>query len=64
MIANDFNIEAKRITKKCISAAVVKKIIRNTIEYFSTKKYDFIIPAWLFDDRKLIILLRPFLESN
>ena len=27
-------------------------------------KNDYIIPTWLFDERKLIILRRPFSESN
>ena len=38
--------------------------IRNTNECFNKDKDDFIIPEWLFDERKLIILRLPFSESN
>ena len=36
----------------------------NTIGYFNKDKNDYIIPEWLFDERKLIILRLPFQESN
>ena len=42
-IANNFNFEVKRITKKLLSAGFHKNFIRNTIEYFSKDKDDYII---------------------
>ena len=63
-IANDFNFEVKRITKKFLSAGFPKNFIRNTIEYFNKDEDDYIIPEWLFDKRKLIILRPPFSVSN
>ena len=55
-IDNDFNFEVKRITTKFLSASFPKNFIRKTIEYFNKDKNDYIIPEWLFDERKLIIL--------
>ena len=64
-IANDFNFEVKRITKKkFIIAGFPRNSIRNTTEYFSKNKNEFIITEWLFDERKLIILRILFSESN
>ena len=63
-IANDFNFEVKCITKKFLSAGFPKSFIRNTIEYFNKDEDDYIIPEWLFDERKLIILRLPFSVSN
>lgn len=50
MIASDFNFEAKRMTKKFLSAAFQRNFIRNIIEYFSKDKDDYVIPEWLFDE--------------
>ena len=61
---NDFNFEVKRITKKFSSAGFPIIFIRNTIEYFSKDKADFLIPEWLFDEPKLTILRPSFSESN
>ena len=63
-IAGDFNFEVKRINKKFLSAGFPRNFIRNTTEYFNKDKNDNIIPEWLFDERKLIILRLPFSESN
>ena len=63
-IAGDFNFELKRINKKFLSAGFPRNFIRNTTEYFNKDKNDNIIPEWLFDERKLIILRLPFSESN
>ena len=64
-IANDFNFKVNRITKRVfLSIGFPKNFIRNTIEHFNKDKDDFIIPEWLFDERKQIILRKPFSESN
>ena len=63
-IADNCNIEVKRITKKFLLACFPKSFIRNTIEYFNDYKNDCTISEWLFDERKLIILRLPFSESN
>ena len=61
-IANDFNFEVKCITKKFLSACFRRNFIRNTVEY--KDKDDFIIPEWLCDGQKAIILWLPFSESS
>lgn len=53
-IANDFNFEAKCITKEILSVGFPKKFIRNTIEYF-IKDIDGIIIPELYE-QKLIFL--------
>ena len=63
-IAKDFNFEVKSITKKFLSTGNLTDFIRNTIEYFNKDKNDYIVPEWLFDERKLIILRQPFSEPN
>ena len=63
-IANDFNFEVKRITKKFLLAGFPRNFIRNAIEYFNKDEDDFLIPEWLFDERKLILLRLSFSESN
>ena len=63
-IANDFNFEVKRITKKFLSAGFSRNFIGNTTEYFNKDKDDFIIPEWLFDEQKVILLQQPFSKSN
>ena len=63
-IADNCNIEVKRITKKFLSTSFPKSFIRNTIEYFNNEENDCIISEWLFDERKLIILRLPFSESK
>ena len=63
-IAKDFNFEVKSIMKKFLSAGNPTDFIRNTIEYFNKDKNDYIVPEWLFDERKLIILRQPFSEPN
>ena len=59
-IADDFNFEVKRITKMFLSAVFSRYFIRNSIEYFNKDKSHYMIPDWLFDERKLIILRQPF----
>ena len=63
-IAYGFNFEVKRITKKFLSAGFPENFIRNTVEYFNKDKNYYIVPEWLFDERKLIIIRLPFSESN
>ena len=63
-IVNNFNFEVKRRSKKLLSAGFPKNVIRYTIEYFNKDKNDYIIPEWLFDERKLIILILPFSVSK
>ena len=63
-MANDFNFEVKRIIKKFLSAGFSRNFVMNSIEYLNKDKDDFIIPEWLFDERKLIILRLPFSEAN
>ena len=63
-IANNFNFEVKRTTKKVLSAGFPRNVIWNTIAYFNKDNDDFIIPEWLFDEQKLIIIRLSFSESN
>ena len=64
MIASDFSFEVKRVTKKFLSAGFQRNFIRNIIEYFNKDKDDYVIPKWLFDEQKLIILQLSCSESN
>ena len=59
-IANDFNFEVKRITRKRLSA--VFNFIRT--KYFNKNKDGLLIPESLFNEQKLIALRLPFLEPN
>ena len=45
-IAISFILEVKRIAKKFLSPGFPRNFIRNTTEYFSKDKDDFIIPEW------------------
>ena len=65
-IADDFNFEVKHfiITEKFLSAAFPQNLVRNTIEYFNKGENDYVIPEWLFDERKLNTLRLPFSELN
>ena len=63
-IADDFNFQVKRITKKFLSVGFPKSFIRNSIEYFNKDKNDYIMSELFFDEGKLIILGLPFSESN
>ena len=63
-IAEDFNFEVKRITKKLLSPGFPRNFIRNTIELFNKDKKYFIITEWLIVKRKLVILGLAFPESN
>ena len=47
-----------------LSVVFSRYFIRNSIEYFNKDKSDYMIPEWLFDERKLIILRQPFWEPN
>ena len=53
-IADGFKFWSERITKNFLSAAFTKNFFRNTIESFNKNKTNYIIPKWLFDERKLI----------
>ena len=46
------------------AASIIINFIRDTIEYINKDEDDYIIPEWLFDERKLIILRLPFSDSN
>ena len=63
-IANNFNCEVKRKVKKFLSTGFPRNFIRNTIEYFNKDKDYYVIPEWLFDEWKLIILRLLFSESD
>ena len=59
-IAKNLNSEVKRLTKKFLSTGFPATFIKNIIECFIWVKNDFVIPKYLFDERKLIIVRLPF----
>ena len=54
----------KNITKKFVSTGFTRNFIENTSKYFNKDKDDFIVPKWVLDERKLIILELPLSECK
>ena len=63
-IASNFDDETKRIRSKYTDAGYPKHVIENTIKNFNIKKDEFLIPSWLFDERKHVTIRLPFSSKN
>ena len=63
-IALNFDDETKRIRSKYKDAGYPKHVIENTIKNFNRKKDELLIPPWLFDERKHVVICLPFLSKN
>ena len=63
-IASNFDDETKRIRSKYTDAEYPKHVIENTIKNFNIKKDEFLIPPWLFDERKHVTIRLLFSSKN
>ena len=59
-IALDFDKEIETIKSKYVNTGYRKYVIENTIKNFNTKNVELIIPPWLFNKRKRVIIRLPF----
>ena len=63
-IATDFDLELRKIRQKYLNAGFPIKVINDVISRFNKEKEDFIIPQWLFDERKEVLIRLPFAPAN
>ena len=63
-IASDFDGETKRIWSIYTDAGYPKHVIEKTIKNFNRKKDELLIPSWLFDERKHVIICLPLSSKN
>ena len=61
-ISSNFQSEIARIKAKFLNAGFPHKVIESTINNFNNVDDEFMIPRWLFDERKTINL--PFSNKN
>ena len=63
-ISSNFEEETKRITKKYIDAGYPPRFIKSVINQFNEPDDPEIIPKWLFEDRRTVLIRLPYCESN
>ena len=63
-MASEFDFELKNITKMFGSVGFTRNVTGNTSKYFNKGKDDFLVPEWVLDERKLIILQLPLSECK
>ena len=63
-MASEFDFELKNITKMFGSVGFTRNVIGNTSKYFNKGKDDLLVPEWVLDERKLIILQLPLSECK
>ena len=63
-IATDFDMELRRIKTKFLHAGYPVKFINNTFFRFNEEKEELLIPKWLFDETKLVVIRLPFARRN
>ena len=63
-MASEFDFELKNITKMFGSVCFTRNVTGNTSKYFNKGKDDFLVPEWVLDERKLIILQLPLSECK
>ena len=63
-IATDFDKELRRIKTKFLHAGYPVNFINGTFFRFSDEKEEFLLPKWLFDETKLIVIRLPFAPRN
>ena len=59
-IATDFDKELRRIKTKCLHAGYPVKFISDISFRFSEEKEELLIPKWLFDETKLVVIRLTF----
>ena len=63
-IATDFDKELRRIKSKFLHAGYPVKFIKDTFFRFNEEKEDLLIPKWLFNETKLVVIRLPFTPRN
>ena len=63
-IATDFDKEPRRIKTKFLHAGYPVNFINDTFFRFSEEKEELLIPKWLFDETKLVVIRLPFAPRN
>ena len=63
-ISSNFQSEIARIKAKFLKASFPHKVIENTINNFHNVEEELMIPRWLFDERKTIMINLPFSNRN
>ena len=63
-ISSNLDAELIRIRKKYAEAGFPKRFVESVIREQNETKEDVIIPPWLFDDRKTVIISIPYCETN
>ena len=63
-ISSNFQSEIPRIRAKFLKASFPPKVIENTINNFNNIDKELMIPRWLFDERKPIVINLPFSSKN
>ena len=63
-MASEFDFELKNITKMFGLVGFTRNVTGNTSKYFNKGKDDFLVPEWVLDERKLIILQLPLSECK
>ena len=63
-IATDFDKELRRIKTKFLHAGYPVNFINDTFFRFNEEKEELLIPKWLFDETKLVVIRLPFTPKN
>ena len=63
-IATDFDKELRRMKKKLLRAGYPVKFINCTFFRFNEEKEELLIPKWLFDETKLVVIRFSFTSRN
>ena len=63
-MAADFDKELRKIKAKFLHAGYPAKFINGTFFRFNEEKEEMLIPKWLFDETKLVVIRLPFAPKN
>ena len=63
-ITTDYDKELRRIKTKFFHADYPAKFINDTFFRFNKEKEELLIPKWLFDETKLVVITLPFASRN
>ena len=63
-ISSNFQSETARIKAKFSKAGFQRKVIEKTINNFHNVDEELVIPRWIFDERKTIVINLAFSNKN
>ena len=63
-MTTDFDKELIRVKAKFLHAGFPVKFINDTFFRFNEEKEEFLIPKWLFDETKSVVIGLPFAPRN